>query len=241
MQQKLLFLGPRVTSLTCGLAVCLSTMGVLAATNSPPCCPTCQMDYPYACANPRTSVTFNESEILRAFGTNVAGRHDTIKVWYNDEQALALGVRRVIVITPAGRTTTDYPIATLTNNPGAAIRPLVGATALSGDQAGIDLSDRPMFPALFITDTTTNPISKAGDWQFGGTAIAPHAVFGTWKAVVRTVDKTKSPAVVTLATDADPAQNHWNLGSGDPAPAGVVDQGYGAVAWPQLPALLHDA
>jgi hypothetical protein len=32
--------------------------------------------------------------------------------------------------------------------------------------------------------------------------------------------------------DADPAMNHWNLGAGDPAPAGLSDLGYGAeVRW----------
>jgi len=65
-----------------------------------------------------------------------------------------------------------------------------------------------MFPALFITDTTTNATSRAGDWQWGGAAIPPHAVFGTWKGAVRTIDRTKSPAVVTVTPDADLAQNH---------------------------------
>src|SRR5437588_34510 len=74
-----------------------------------------------------------------------------------------------------------------------------------------DRCDRPMFPALFLTDITTDPASRAGDWQTGGSPIAPHAVFGTWKAAVRTVDNTKAPAVVTVTPDADPAQNHWNL------------------------------
>jgi len=155
-----------------------------------------------------------------------------IRVYYNDEHALSLGVRRVIVKTAGGTTTTDYPITALGSNPGSALNPLVGSTALSGDQAGTDVSGRPLYPSLFMTDITADPDSLAGDWQFGGTAIPPHAVFGTWKGAVRTVDKTKNPAVVTVTPDADPAKNDWNLDGGDPAPAGLVNQGYGAeVRW----------
>ena len=52
------------------------------------------------------------------------------------------------------------------------------ATWLWGVSAG-----RPVFPALYITDITNDPANPyAGDWQFGGTGIPPHAVFGTWKA-----------------------------------------------------------
>src|SRR6185295_7151028 len=34
----------------------------------------------------------------------------------------------------------------------------------------------------------------------------------------------------TVTPDADPAKNNWNLGGGDPAPAGLKDEGYGAEA-----------
>src|SRR5207237_3566727 len=180
--------------------------------------------YPYSSTNARTSLIFSESESMRAFSTSVAGRRDTIRVWYNDEHPLALGVRRVIVITSKGSTTNDYPVTPMTNNPGAIIRPLVGTMALTGDQAGTDISDRPIFPSLFLTDITTDVNSKAGDWQFGGAGIAPHAVFGTWKAAVRKVDKTKSPPLVSLIMDADTTKNHWNLGGGDPAPTGLLDE-----------------
>src|SRR5437667_426854 len=200
--------------------------------------------YPFKSTDPRTYVAFNESEVLRAFspqGTINALPGLTIKVWYNDENALTLGVRRVIVKTFTGTTTTDYPFSALTQNPGGVLNPQVGTMTLDGDQAGTDTSacsgypdrcDRPMFPALFITDITTNPTSTAGDWPHGGTPIAPHAVFGTWKGAVRTVNKTRSPALITVLPDADPARNYWNLGSGDPAPLGLTNQGWGAeVRW----------
>jgi len=53
-----------------------------------------------------------------------------------------------------------------------------------------------------------------GDWQWGGAAIPPHAVFGTWKGAVRTIDRTKSPAVVTVTPDADLRRTIGNLGAG---------------------------
>jgi len=148
---------------------------------------------------------------------------------------MVLGVRRVVVKTAHGTTTTDYPVAPLAQNPGAATAPAVGTTLLDGEQAGTDTTtcagypdrcDRPMFPALFLTDITADPTRRAGDWQAGGTPFPPHAVFGTWKAAVRTVDATKSPALVTVTPDADPAKNDWHLGSGDPAPSGLKDEGY---------------
>ena len=138
----------------------------------------------------------------------------------------------MVVKTRSGTTTTDYPVTPLTSNPGGAVRPMVGTTALTGDQAGTDQVGRPIFPALFITDVTFNPNDKSGDWQFGGTPIPPHAVYGTWKAGVRTVDKTRTPALVSVDLDNDPAKNGWNLGEGGPVPPGLMNQGYGAeVRW----------
>jgi hypothetical protein len=144
---------------------------------------------------------------------------------------LTLGVRQVVVKTKSGTTTTDYPLAPLSSNPGSAIGPAVGSTPTSGDQAGNDPLGRPIYPALFITDITADPNSTAGDWQSYGTAIPPSAVFGNWKGAVTTVEKTKTPTAVTITPDADPAKNSWNLGPGsDPPPAGLSNLGYGAEA-----------
>jgi hypothetical protein len=124
-------------------------------------------------------------------------------------------------------------MAPLASNPGSANNPAVGSTILTGDQSGTDLAGRPMYPALFITDITFDPSSRAGDWQFGGTAIAPHAIFGSWKGAIKTVDKTKSPTLVSVTPDADVAKNNWSLGPGaNPAPAGLTNQGFGSlVRW----------
>jgi hypothetical protein len=101
-----------------------------------------------------------------------------------------------------------------------------------------------MYPALFITDLsagqgTTNAL--AGDWQYGGTGIPPTAVFGTWKAAVKTIDCSKNPCTTSVTPDADPTANNssgknsstWILGAGaDPVPAGLSLEGYGAeVRW----------
>ena len=227
----LLLVGLMVQSATAWADLAVVTTGAAnAAVGTPSACPTCTVGYPYASTNPLTSISFNESEVLRAFNTNVTGITDTIRAWYNDEHALTLGIRRVIVKSRNGSTTTEYPITALTSNPGSVTNPLVGTTIASGDQAATDLSGRPMFPALFVTDTTTDPSSRAGDWQFGGKPIPPQTVFGTWKGAIKTVDNTRTPPQVTVTPDADPAKNNWNLGSGDPAPSGLANEGYSAEA-----------
>jgi hypothetical protein len=188
-------------------------------------------DYPYPSSNPLTSIAFNESTVLRAANLDTANGY--FEVWYSDEHALALGVGTVVVKTASGTTTTNYPIAPLTSNPGAAFNPAVGTTATTGDQAGTDVSGRPMTPSLFISDTTNDPNNRSGDWQWGGTAIAPSAVFGTWKSFTRTVDYTTATPTVTVTVGTDPAKNNWNLGPGsDAPPAGLSNEGYGAeIRW----------
>jgi hypothetical protein len=194
--------------------------------------PPCVIGYPFSSSNARTAVTFKESEVLRDFAPEVAGPNDTIKVWYNDEHALTLGVRQVIVKKASGTTTTNYSVTSLGSNPGHTVNPQVGTTITSGDQAGIDTSDRPMYPALFITDITSDLNSKSGDWQYFGTGITPNDIFGSWKGAVRTVDYTaKTGTTYTTTPDADPSRNNWNLGPGsDAPPSGLTNEGWGAEA-----------
>jgi hypothetical protein len=188
-------------------------------------------EYPYPSSNPLTSVAFNESTVLKAATVDTANGY--FEVWYSDEHALALGVGQVNVKTAAGTTTTNYAVAPLTSDPGATLNPAVGTTATTGDQAGTDVSGRPMTPSLFITDITNDPTNRSGDWQWGGTAYAPSAVFGTWKSFTRTVDYTTGNPAVSVTGATDPAKNGWNLGPGaDAPPAGLTNEGYGAeVRW----------
>src|SRR5215831_16790676 len=190
----------------------------------------CTPPYPFVSGNPRTNIAFNESGVLRTFIMTVDANcfPQTLQLFYNDEHALTLGVRQVQVKTSSGTITTNYPVSMMVTDPDSAISPLVGSTIPDGDQAGTDVSGRPMFPAMFVTDVTATGDPLASDWQNGGTAIPPDATFGTWKAAVKTVDKTKTPNVVTVTPDGDPATNHWNLGPGsDPVPVGLSDEGYG--------------
>ncbi len=199
----------------------------------------CTPSYPFSSANPLTNIAFNESEVLRAYQVQVDSPCSPkyVKLFYNDEHAMTLGIRQVNVVTKSGKATittpTNYTVTPLGSNPGSATNPSVGSTVAGGDQAGVDVSGRPIFPSMYITDITGNSGSLAGDWQYAGgdKAIPPQAVFGTWKAAVRTVNKTVTPNVVTVTPDTDPAKNNWNLGAGsDPVPAGLVNEGYGAEA-----------
>jgi len=187
--------------------------------------------YPYTGNNPLTSTVFNESGVLRAIQPSGSWPNGVVSMFYNDEHALTLGVRSVVVKSASGSTTTDYPVSALAASPSTVTNPQTGTNLLSGDQSGLDASLRPMWPVLFLTDISTDPNSKAGDWQQGGRPIAPNAVFGTWKAAVRTVDNTTSPATVTITPDADPAKNNWTLGTGaNTPPAGLSNEGFGTEA-----------
>jgi len=262
--------GSPIASLGPGASATLSTKQFVASTtlntvtvtgNGGACMATaksavvapCVLGYPFASQNPRTSVAFNESEVLRAFKPATVGPGERLMVFFNDEHALTLGVHEVLIKTKSGTTMMTFPFTQLMHSPDGVLSPQVGTMDLNGDTAGTDtatctgfpdLCDRPLFPALFITDITDDPNSMAGDWQFGvidpqtgaskpeSTPIPPNAVFGTWKGAVRTIDKTKSVPAITVTPDADPAKNNYNLDGGDTAPSGLRNQGYGAeVAW----------
>jgi len=177
----------------------------------------CDLGYPFASGNPLTSVDFNESEVLRGFGPNIASRGGSIKLWYEDEHAMTLGIRE---ITTLDGVVTTYNVTPMAVNPDTAMNVQVGTTNMVGDQAGTDPVGRPVWPAMFVTDITMNPNSRAGDWQFGGRPIAPSAVFGTWKAAVKTWANGAGTPTATVQPDGDPLpKNGTDLGSGsDPMP-----------------------
>jgi hypothetical protein len=189
--------------------------------------------YPYDSSNPLTSVDFNESEVLRAIDPSGGAPLASIRLFYNDEHALTLGVKHVDVITSSGTSGKDYPVSPLVTDPDQVHFPQTGTNETTGDYSGLDQSGRPMWPALFVTDITNNPNDTSGDWQMGGTPYNPNVVFGSWKSAVRTVDKTVNPVDISITPDADPAKNNWDLGGGDPVPSSLkVNQGYGAeVRW----------
>jgi hypothetical protein len=172
------------------------------------------------------SVVFNESTVLEAVVPSGGEPTATIAVFYNDEHAMTLGVRQVVTKDTNGTTMMDFPVSPLPSDPGTVTNPMLGTTMITGDYSGLDVSLRPMWPALFITDTTANPNSRTGDWQSGGVPVGPKAVFGSWKSAVRMVDKTVNPPTATITHDKDPAMNNWNLGPGaDPVPAALMGTG----------------
>ncbi len=192
--------------------------------------------YPFESSNPLTNVAFSESEVLRAIDPSGGVPLASVRLFYNDEHALTLGVRHVDVTTATGTSGKDYPVSALTTNPGQVHFPQTGTNEVTGDYSGLDQSGRPMWPVLYVTDITNDPNARAGDWQQGGTPYNPNVVFGTWKAAVRTVDTTMTPVLVEITPDADPAKNSWNLGGGDPVPPSLtVNEGYGAeVRWDMI-------
>ena len=208
-------------------------------------------------------MVFNESEVLRAFdpaaGCITNFNSATVKLWYNDEHALTLGIRQVNVIErrcvgganinqlciansgcpgstcgAAVTTTTNYPVSAMATDPDHATNPSTGTNFLNpptpnppgDDQNGTDTNTcadsagcgRPMWPVLFITDIGVDPNPRGGDWQYHNAhPNNPDDVFGTWKAAVKTIDRTVSPATSVVTPDADPTKNDWNLDGGDPA------------------------
>ncbi|MGH9420718.1 MAG: hypothetical protein ACRD3J_12145, partial [Thermoanaerobaculia bacterium] len=178
---------------------------------------------------PRSSVTFNESGVLAAFGSSST----EIRAWYSDENALTLGVGTVVQKNKTAPTTvtTTTNLVLMSGDPSSASgTPLaIGLPYASG---AIDGVGRPLFPAMFITDITASSTDKSGDWQHNGTPVRPNAVFGSWKGAVLTQDNTKAGSPITIAPGANPAKNHFNLGGGTPFPTTPADEGYSAeVVW----------
>ena len=207
-------------------------------------CKSCLMPYPDNSNLPRSGQIFNENEVLVASepGINTCGiQPEQIKVWYADEHPLCLGVRQVNIKTSTGTKAYNYDITPSTTTTSVVTNPLLGTTEQSGDFSGNDVATdggRPLWPALYITDITDNHSSRAGDWQQStalhpSIAVPPNKIYGMWKSVVKTIDKTKTPNLVTITVDADPRNtNGWNLAGGAAPPAGTVTDRYGAlITW----------
>jgi hypothetical protein len=205
----------------------------------------CTLGYPYGTLPAKTATLFNESGALSSYGR--VG--DQIRVWYTDEHSLTLGVDSFFVNNKAP-TLDDhgsYPIELMpTSTPlhagkatGSPI--LVGSTVTTGILAALDGAGRPLHPALFITDITSDLTNTSGDWQIaGGSGISPNAVYGSWKGAVINVDNTHATPTKDIKPKADAFKNHKvvyvGAGTADGAstvngnnpPAAVPDLGYSA-------------
>ena len=114
-------------------------------------------------------------------------------MFYNDEHALTLGVRQVAVKTSSGTTTTDYPVTPLATNPGSADRP---AARHHDAERRAERARRlvpPDVAGAVHHGYQQQPGRARGRLADGRAAVRPNAIFGSWKAAVRTVDMTKNP------------------------------------------------
>jgi len=182
--------------------------------------------YPFASANPLTDILFNESSVLAAIVPSGGYPLASVQLFYNDEHAMTLGVREADI----NGVSTAFPISPLTRSPDIVDAPETGTNLITGQLAGVDPVGRPMWPALFITDITSDAKAVAGDWQWGGVPVNPTYVAGTWKGAVRTVNTTGA----SITPDADPTKNGLNYGNGHMAAAGAITkaESYGAeVRW----------
>src|SRR5207247_4082329 len=83
----------------------------------------CVLRYPFASSEPRTAVLFGTSQMVRAFQPGVAGGGERLKVFYNDDHALPVGVRRVIAKTPRRAHVQGYPVSPRSGHRGGPTTP----------------------------------------------------------------------------------------------------------------------
>jgi len=155
-----------------------------AATTGPDVC-----GYPDNSNLPRTGAIFNESGVLRAFSpvsraTTAVGQGLTIKMWYNDEHALTLGVRRVVVKSSSGTTTTNYPFTATPSSPtsptwsGPASSPAASRPTPSSPPAGCRRSPTSSPGAATATGEAAGRSSK----RTGSRSWAGFVTAGPWEA-----------------------------------------------------------
>ena len=189
--------------------------------------------YPTSSGTPLASVVFNESDVLRAIRSVGGALAGTICVFYNDEHALTLGVRQVVVKDserhaprPTIRSRRSPPIPAARPSPLDRHEPAGRRSERARRLAAADVAGAVRHRHHRRSHEPRRATGNRGDGRAN-----PNAIFGSWKAAVRTVDKTKTPRRRVIHTpDADPAKNNWTLAGGDPVPSGLKDEGYGAEA-----------
>jgi hypothetical protein len=142
----------------------------------------CVLGYPDHSHDPRSSVVFNESEVLRGFSIVGTGANPGVAAWYSDEHALLLGIE-----PPNVTDMTEPPaIQDAATKTARVHNPQIGNTA-STDSKG-----RPLYPAAFVTKITPpNQTGRQGDWQQqndNSNADPPQDLFGTWKHATQATD-----------------------------------------------------
>ncbi len=116
-----------------------------------------------------------------------AGAGGKIKIWYNDENPLTLGSGNVS-----------------SNNADHVVDPNVG------DESARDANNFPYFPALFLSDITTDSTNTSGDAENGGTPHKPTEVWGAWKPLGNS-SFIPTPNNLSLPSGADPFPTESNI------------------------------
>jgi len=195
----------------------------------------CTLRYPDASSSLSSSV-FNEDEILYSY--QIEGNQ--LELFYTDEHPVALGINLVLhnaqntsfEVTPSPLTPMCVsgpslklgswnfdghdPLANIDRN---------GGSPTCVDAIGQPTCGRPIPPALFITDVTTDANNRSGDWQRGGVPYPPQKICGLWKALSKKVLSHNSATDtysfdISTCTYANPPpnvnslHNGWNLGAG---------------------------
>ncbi len=141
------------------------------------------------------------------------GPGGAIKIWYTDEWPLTLGAGNV---------------SPLSKSPDHIASPNINI----GDDTARDRNNLPYFPALFLSDITSDPNSKSGDAENGGKPYKPDEIYGTWKSKDQenfTISKKIERNYKNLGPGADPfpAQRNVNFPNAWPS-----EPGYGAeIIW----------
>ena len=171
----------------------------------------CDLGYPDSSHNPRSSVVFNESTVLRGFSIVGTAGTPGVAAWYSDEHALLLGIEppNVTDMYPApGEPPAILDAATKTAR---AHNPQVG------NLAAADPSGRPFFPAAFVTKITPpNQTGRQGDWQQqndNNNAQPPQDLFGTWKHA--------TGSGLNIGSQNDPPANNTFGPGADTPPSGL--------------------
>ncbi len=171
----------------------------------------CTLGYPDNSHNPRSSVVFNESTVLKGF--SVVGTTGTpgVAAWYSDEHALLLGLE------PPNVTDMTEPPSVQD----AATKTARVHNPQVGNLTAFDGGGRPFFPAAFVTKITPpNTTGRQGDWQQQNDntkAQSPQDLFGTWKHATQGTD--------IGSMNDPPANNSFGPGADTP-PSGLKYEKY---------------
>jgi hypothetical protein len=113
----------------------------------------------------QNKLNINEPYILYAThpgSSEVALNTDTIKMWYIDEHPVTLG-----------RSGSGYAVSPIPPSQ-------VQATPQIGDPTAREGNNLPVYPALYLTNITSDPTSTIGDAQNGGAGHPPTRISGAW-------------------------------------------------------------